>query len=104
MDESTATVAQAFESAGRHLGVLRPVAAFPAWATCRPSSTAFGGAFDNLVPTLRSSSYATKAGAQGFNRRQVACVKGGDRSPHSRALARRTSFQSVRWFGIFRYL
>ncbi len=73
-------------------GVLRPVAAFPAWATCRPSRAAFSGAWDDLMLTLRNSVRSVQSGALGIHRRQVACVKGGDRSPHSRASLRKLRF------------
>ena len=39
---------------------------------------------DNLMLTLRSSAREVKKEASGCNRRQVACIKSGDRSPHSR--------------------
>ena len=77
---------KAAHRAARCLGVRRPVAAFSAWATCRPSSAAFSGALDNLRLTLRSSLRVEKADASGIHRRQVACIKSCDRSQHSRAL------------------
>ena len=79
----------------KRLGVLRPVAAFYAWTTCRPSSTAFSGAPEYLRLRLRKLWRVMGKGLRPVvTGDRSPRGKGGDKSPHSKVKP------AAGWFGV----